>query len=86
MSLTREELRYASDVSGGGTGRGQRGNGPTIVDFSTLATSSAVKPTRVVQYAEFLRKFVIKNMKTLKIYLQMFYCMKKSTNLSKLMN
>ena len=58
VSLTREELRYASDVSGGGTGRGQRGNGPTIVDFSTLATSSAIKPTRVVKYAEFLRKFV----------------------------
>jgi Ca2+-binding EF-hand superfamily protein len=58
VSLTREELRYASDVSGGGTGKGRRGNGPTIVDFGTLATRSAVKPNRIVRYVDFLRKFV----------------------------
>ena len=55
VALTRGELNYASDVSGGASGN--RGHGPRIVDFGTLANGSK-KMQKVVKYVNFLQRFV----------------------------
>ena len=56
IALTREELNYASDVSGGASGN--RGHGPRIVDFGALASNGSKKMRKVVKYANFLQRFV----------------------------
>lgn len=58
VSFSREELRYASDSSIGGKSVIERGYGPKIIEFRTLALKNASPKTKVVNYSNFLKKFV----------------------------